>query len=751
VKVKAKDAYDFESDWSQALSVEIDSQPPTTPSIPSGETSGYILTSYCYTTVTTDPDGDQLFYMFDWGDGRYSEWLGGYASGQPCTDCITWSIPGIYYVRAKAKDEWGEESDWSQALYVQIGSHEPDTPSKPNGENSGHISVSYCYTTVTTDPDGDQISYLFDWGDGTNSGWLGAYNSEQPCTACNAWPDPGTYYVRAKAKDVWGEESDWSDSLRVVIMMQNIYVDALNIDPPWDGSYENPYRYIQDGLDAASMHYIVLIADGTYRGAKNRNLDFDGKTIIVKSENGPENCIIDCQLNGRGFNFHSGETENAVLQELTIRNGYASGSYPNNCGGGIFCYGASPTIIDNIITENTAEYGGGIYCGNSTPVIMNNTLEENISEEGGGGGICCYYYASPQILNNVIRDNHAIGTDGWGGGILCYGASPTIRNNRIRDNGALGSNDAFGGGIFSYDGTPIITGNTIRENWAMVEHEGDYAVGGGIFCSSASPMISGNTLSRNEVYGQYGWGGGIHCEYADSLTISGNTIESNETVGSSSAFGGGLCFYSISDSTFSNNLVTWNETNYEGAGMACYESSMTIASSTFEANKILLSGGLGGGIYCEDSFLTIIDSIMWNDMPNAIYVSSGEWPTVSYSVVCEGGGAYPGTGNICANPHFARGPLGDHYLSQEAAGQWITSSCVDMGSDDAEDICFETADGTICMDQLTTRTDLIGDTDEVDIGFHFPMTGQDVELPPNASSMEEVPDIGDDPKTRWMD
>ena len=100
---------------------------------------------------------------------------------------------------------------------------------------------------------------------------------------------------------------------------------------------------IQAGIDAAEDGDIVLVADDTYTGDGNKNLDFGGRAITVKSENGPENCIIDCENDGRGFYFHNNEGEDSVVSGLTIING--SSGYLWN-GNAIYNSSSSPTITN---------------------------------------------------------------------------------------------------------------------------------------------------------------------------------------------------------------------------------------------------------------------------------------------------------------------------------------------------------------------------------------------------------------------
>ena len=99
---------------------DLSNEPPNSPDKPSGETDCLIEQDYTYSASATDPDQDQLYYMFDWGDGTTSSWIGPYPSGSQAQASHLWYNKGMFNVAVKAKDVSGIESPWSEPLPIQI-------------------------------------------------------------------------------------------------------------------------------------------------------------------------------------------------------------------------------------------------------------------------------------------------------------------------------------------------------------------------------------------------------------------------------------------------------------------------------------------------------------------------------------------------------------------------------------------------------------------------------------------------------
>ena len=305
------------------------------------------------------------------------------------------------------------------------------------------------------------------------------------------------------------------------------------------------YETIQSAVDAAGGGSVV-VADGIYTGAGNRNINFKGKAITVLSENGPQNCIIDCEetYNTRGFIFNNGEDANSVLSGFTIKRGKTL-----YYGGGIYCNGSSPVIENCIIINNSVKnyncgksYGGGIYCeSNSNPTIVWCIVRNNVVS--GGGGL----------------DFGMDGESGYGGGIFCSLDSwATIENCVVADNIAVGGNgfmmmdpvwggDGCGGGIYGN----VTINNTVIIRNTTLGGDGNYGgngYGGGIYASSATinnGTISDNTATGGQNYpvGEgYSYGGGIYIEGGTTLT---NCIFwANGATFGPEIYGSGLVLYS---------------------------------------------------------------------------------------------------------------------------------------------------------------------------------------------------------------
>ena len=190
--------------------------PPDTPLTPAGPTSGVKYKSYTYSTSTYDADGDNVQYNFDWKDGTttWTDWI---SSGTTAFASHSWNTSGTYSITVRAKDIDGAYSSWSMVLSVTIINNAPNTPSTPSGPTSGYTYTTYAYTTSATDPDGDNLLYTFDWGDGTTSttGW---YASGATASASHYWKTAGTYYVKVRVQDTEGTLSGWSSSLAVTIL-----------------------------------------------------------------------------------------------------------------------------------------------------------------------------------------------------------------------------------------------------------------------------------------------------------------------------------------------------------------------------------------------------------------------------------------------------------------------------------------------------------------------------------------------------
>jgi parallel beta-helix repeat protein len=370
--------------------------------------------------------------------------------------------------------------------------------------------------------------------------------------------------------------------------------EIIIVDQQWPYDFNN----IQAAIDYAGNGDYIIVFPGTYTGYGNRNIDFLGKAITVRSLFPDDPCIvaatiIDCSGEPHnGFLFQSDEDANSVLDGFTV-----TGCL--NEGGGICCRGgragnASPSIFDCIITANVV----GIYCYESSPKITGCTITDN-----SDGGIYCRD-SSPIITECIITDNRVSNMASYpDGAVYCYDSNAVITESSISHNNSIG--------IHCEDGNTTIADCVITGNQSHSRAGAGIAVFGGL-CRIYNSIINGNNSPD--------FGGAISCRDASSLMVIGSTMSDNSAsskggaidsrtgsirvenctiTGNSAGSGGGICCWD-SNAIIAGCIITDNNSNsthasldYGGGGICCERSNVTVTDCTITDN---FTGSHGGGI-----------------------------------------------------------------------------------------------------------------------------------------------------------
>lgn len=223
-----------------------------------------------------------------------------------------------------------------------------------------------------------------------------------------------------------------------------------------DGSGD--FATIQEAVNASVDGDVIELCDGTFTGDGNRDVDFVGKAVTVRSQSGnPANCIINCQGEPgdehRAFALQSGESD-ARIEGITVTGGYIT------AGAGILIRGADASIANCVFSGNQAQESAGglqvIYGGSA--LVEDCRFENNTVAATGGGASVEYSEATFRRCEFTANDC------GWtGGGALVYDASAHFELCTFVHNIA-----EYGGGIcFSQpDSSSIVTNCTFFGNEA---------------------------------------------------------------------------------------------------------------------------------------------------------------------------------------------------------------------------------------------------------------------------------------------
>jgi hypothetical protein len=495
--------------------------------------------------------------------------------------------------------------------------------------------------------------------------------------------------------------------MRASILRQLLAIGLCGIASAATRLVPQQYVTIQAAIDDCNDGDVVIIAPGTYTGPGNRDIDYKGKAITVRSTD-PNNSdivaatIIDC--NGtesdphRGFNFHSGEDNNSVLAGLTVRNGFAATEYPAGTpsrfapGGAIKCSNASsPLIRQCIITGNLAG-----WCHQCPPPEPNT------------GGVCRGPSCAP----------------GKGAGIYTSGDShPVIAQCTIINNAVIGNYQTGGGGIFCEQGSPVIANCTIANNNA-------YCGAGICYGDYSTPRIYDCVISNNKAdhgggVGRYGYKGIPHpliqnCKLTANIAARGGALYPiySEITVANCVFSGNVTSHGSTITLGGNDLLLIN----------CTISDNTEDIDPFIPDPNLIGVPCGGAVLGK---FELVNCIVWGNVASqwdGTYVQIEKYGVLKCSCVQNYSGTLPGAKNISADPCFASPGYwdpngtpedanddfwvdGDYHLKSQAGrwqpaeisnfgfrtsnlpqGTWVkddaTSPCIDAG-DPASPIGFE--------------------------------------------------------------
>lgn len=197
------------------------------------------------------------------------------------------------------------------------------------------------------------------------------------------------------------------------------------------------FNLIQSAIDIANNGDKIVVSPGIY----NEAIDYQGKSITIRSTDGPQVTTIDAGGVGSVVTCNSDETSSSVLRGFGITGGIT------DKGGGLFCNSAYPTITHCIFYLNVATDGGAVYNKGSNSLFINCLFYNNTATDNGGA--VNNFNSDPSFFSCTFARNTA--PDG-----AFYNnvtSSPTIENSILW---------ADSPGEISGPGTPLISYSDVQ-------------------------------------------------------------------------------------------------------------------------------------------------------------------------------------------------------------------------------------------------------------------------------------------------
>jgi len=345
-----------------------------------------------------------------------------------------------------------------------------------------------------------------------------------------------------------------------VVALATVAVHAAVIHVP----AEQPS--ISEGVAAASEGDTVMVADGTYSGVLNRNIDFNGVNMTLMSESGYSNTLIDCGNVDRGFVFVSGEDTTSVVRGFAIQNAFADN------GGAVVCVNASsPRFEDCVFQHNSAmDIGGAVACMEaSTPIFRDCTFGANAATGGTSnrGGAVAFMDSSNAVFSGCSFSGNT--SANFGGAAYCNNSSPSFKSCFF----ALNEATIQGGGamFIMTHSSPLIESCSFIGNTCGAD--------GGAICGHSSPASFSDCLFyQNEAAAS---GGALELLYSEST----GQFTDCTFVGNYAQVGGVIYCYSDANVTFGNCTFVSNSALVEGSFAAVNSATPVFTRSIIASSE----------------------------------------------------------------------------------------------------------------------------------------------------------------------
>jgi parallel beta-helix repeat protein len=427
--------------------------------------------------------------------------------------------------------------------------------------------------------------------------------------------DYAKYFLRIRVYNGidWGA---WRSSYFVTHAQRSIRVPTLK-------------PTIQEGIDFSVNGDTVLVAPGTFA----EHINFNGRRILLKSEQGPEVTTIAKLADGFDLvTFGLGCDTTSIIDGFTIENsnssqciniGQHSGAtirgnrIRNSSGLAILSY--SRAIIANnaistcaygikCIQSSYSQISGNMLSGCSSPLQLESCTNLNVSSNsliGNSGGMTLNGANNSIVFNNSLTNNE--------GGMALYGASSKVIGNSMLNNA---------GGIVLSGENSEVTGNWMLNN------------GGGIVLGGANLNVTGNLLLNNTE--------GIALDVADNSIVRQNTLAMNTAVNGAISVAGSAGVRIENNTLVKNNSL---------AGIYVYEGS---SASIVKQNIVALNTSWGIRVPVIGCCLSATYNDVFGNTTGNYY------------------GVMPGAGSISVDPRFCDFANNDMNLA-------ATSPCLGAG------------------------------------------------------------------------